>query len=86
MASSKKREKQAVDEEQAEVPNAQLMSQFADIITESLLERDLNDLESFELYAHHLRTHLHTKADIFKNRFSDGYRALIEELEKEPII
>lgn len=62
------------------------MKGFAEIISQSISDRDLNQIEAFELYVHHLRAHLHSNSNVFKTRFSDGYRVLLEELEKEPII
>lgn len=82
MTSSKKRDKQIVEEEGSAL-NADLMSQFAEVISQSILERDVNHNDSFELYAHQLRIHLHHNLDLFKMRFSEGYRLLLEEIGKE---
>lgn len=86
MTESKKRDKQTAVDEHSEISTAVVMSQFAEDISQNILERDLNDIDSFELYVHQLRTHLHTNHDVFKFRFSEGYRVLLEELEKESII
>lgn len=86
MSDSKKRDKQTLEDEKSEASSVNMMSQFAEVISQNILERDLSDVDSFELYVHQLRTHLHSNHDIFKFRFSEGYRVLLEELEKEPII
>lgn len=84
MPSSKKREKQTIEDEQANL-NMNLIAEFAEVISQQMLEKDLNQLESFELYAHQLRSHLHSHPEIFKSRFSEGYRILVKELEKDPL-
>lgn len=86
MTDSKKRDKQTLEDEESDTSSANTLTQFAEVISQSILERDLSDIDSFELYVHQLRTHLHTNHDVFKFRFSEGYRVLLEELEKEPII
>lgn len=83
MSVSKKREKHVMEETES---NESAMMQLGEIVSESLLEKDLNQADAFEYYAHKLRTHLHADPIIFKQRFSAGYRVLIEELLKEPIL
>lgn len=85
MTVSKRKDKQTVKEEQPEMPDADIMVRFAEIVSHNILERDLSCVESFELYAHTLRAHLHSNPDIFKTRFSAGYSILLEELGREPI-
>lgn len=85
MSESKKRGREIVDDEQCEIPHADIMKEFGEIISQSVLEENINQIESFELYVHHLRSHIHSDVNGFRLRFSEGYRILIEELEKEPI-
>lgn len=82
MAESKRRSKQMVDDD---LSNESDIAQFADVISKTILERNIYEMDAFELYAHQLRLHLHTDKHQFKERFSEGYRILVEELEKEPI-
>lgn len=86
MKSSKKKEKQSTEDDKAETSNILVMSQLAEVVSQNILEKELNNIDSFEYYAHQLRTHLHSNPEIFKSRFAEGYRILLEELEKEPII
>lgn len=85
MATSKKRAKEAVADQQSDLIDENEMASFADIISQSVLERKLSENDAFELYAHQLRVHLHINKETFKKRFSDGYRILVEELNKEPV-
>jgi len=84
MLSSKKNGTTVTEKDSSNVSEQDEMAQMAEIISEAVLERDLEHLESFELYAHQLRTHLHINPDMFKRRFTEGYRVLLEELEKNP--
>lgn len=85
MCTAKKRDKQSVEDEQSEVSNKDAIVQFAEVISQDILEKNLNTIDSFELYAHQLKTHLHSNPDLFKFRFSEGYRILLEELKSAPI-
>ena len=82
MAESKKRSKQMIEDD---LSNESEIAQLADVISEGILERNIHEMDAFELYAYQLRLHLHMDKNSFKTRFSEGYRILVEELEKEPI-
>jgi hypothetical protein len=75
MSAPKKRGKKKMSDDQTG-----LIAEFADRVTENILEFDKDDVDAFEIYAHQLRTHLHVNKDQFKSRFSDGYKALLQEL------
>lgn len=85
MSGSKDRDKQSADEEQPKASNVNTMIEFAELVSESITEKDPKIADPFEIYAHQLITHLHSDINIFKSRFADGYRILLEELQKEPI-
>lgn len=82
MSGPKKKDKQSMIDEQSEISNTDAMHQFAEVISQNISEKDLSHADSFEYYAHQLRSHLHSDLNTFKFRFSEGYRVLIEELEK----
>ncbi len=82
MSNPKKKDKSSIEDEQTDsITN--VMSEFADAISQNILERDVSHAETFELYAHQLRTQLHSNGNIFKNRFSEGYRVLLQQLEQK---
>lgn len=85
MPSYKKQEKSSVEKGKSEISSDDAMSQVAEIIIQDVLEKDTSRIESFELYAHQLKTHFFSNPDSFKFRLCKGYRVLLEELEKEPI-
>lgn len=85
MSDDKKRSKQTLDEDQAKILNTSMMAQFAEIVSQNILERDCSGFDSFEFYAHQLRSHLHANPISFKQRFIEGYHTLLEELQKEPL-
>lgn len=85
MSESKSRAKKNIKinvEDRSKMSNEDEMIDFAEVLTENILEKDLTHMDSFELYAHQLRTHLHVNQEAFKHRFSNGYHILIEELDK----
>jgi len=84
MSNQKKHVKQKIEDGLMDSKENEML-QFAELITETVLERNLSEMEPFEFYAHQLRTHLHSNPEVFKNRFSEGYRVLLEEIEKEPV-
>ncbi|WP_166158672.1 MULTISPECIES: hypothetical protein [unclassified Neochlamydia] len=61
------------------------MIEFAELITEALLKRDVQHADPFEAYAHRLRSHFYNCPERFKRRFAEGYCLLVKELEKESI-
>lgn len=85
MSGPKKRGKQSVQDSQMEIAEESEIEQFADIISENILGRNTCEIDPFELYAHQLRVHFHSNTHLFKERFSEGYRILLEELTREPI-
>lgn len=85
MSQAKKPEKRIAGDD-TETSQDDTIPQFADMLSQNVLEKDMSQCESFEFYAHQLRSHLHANPELFKNRFAEGYRILLEELEKEPII
>lgn len=62
-------------------PDDQLIGEFADVLSESVLDAPGNPEEPFETYAQQVRGHLHVNEDRFRSRFTKGYHALIEELK-----
>lgn len=85
MSGSKKRVKQVIEEDQSNQYPMNEMTQLAESICENILEKNVSHSDSFELYVHFLRTHLHSDVSQFKHRFQEGYRCLMQELEREPI-
>lgn len=65
----------ALDEEEE-----QAVQNLADAVTESLKEGCKSDLESFEVYAQKMRSHLHSDPQSFRARFLKGYQALLSEM------
>lgn len=62
-----------------------LMIEFAELMTETLLKRDVHHADPFEVYAHRLRSHFYNCPERFKRHFAEGYCLLVKELEKESI-
>lgn len=63
-----------------ETEEEQSLEHLADAVTESLKEGCKSDLESFEVYAQKMRSHLHSDPEAFRGRFLKGYQALLKEL------
>lgn len=63
-----------------ETEEEQSLQHLADAVTESLKEGCKSDLESFEVYAQKMRSHLHSDPQAFRARFLKGYQALLTEL------
>lgn len=58
---------------------------LADLVAESVEEGCRADLESFEVYAQKMRSHLHSDPQAFRAHFLKGYQVLLEELRKKSI-
>lgn len=84
MTDSNKSDRQIIEDEMSQ-PNVDALNQFAEVLTTTLLEKDLTQADAFEYYAHRLRTHLYSDQAAFEARFSQGYQVLLEELERESI-
>lgn len=67
-----------------ETEEEQSLKHLADAVTESLQEGCKSDLESFEVYAQKMRSHLHSDPQVFRSRFLKGYQALLAELTHKP--
>lgn len=65
-----------------EPEDVESIQQLADVVVESLQEGFKSDLESFEVYAQKMRSHIHADAQVFRARFLKGYHILLEELHK----
>lgn len=63
-----------------EAKEEQSIMHLADAVTESLQEGCKSDLESFEVYAQKMRSHLHSDPQAFRARFLKGYQSLLTEL------
>lgn len=59
------------------------MSKLASGIAQAFIKNNLEELESFEQYAHILRSHFLKNEDEFKAHFLNGYEILRKEMEAE---
>ena len=78
MSSSRKDERDPMKDLECE--QKELISAFAEILTENIFSYDSHEHDDFENYAHQLRAQLHTNKDQFKERFENGYSVLLREL------
>jgi len=68
---------------EVETEEAEALKRLADLVTESLEEEFKADLESFEVYAQKMRSHLHSDPQVFRARFLKGYQVLMDEIGKK---
>jgi len=56
---------------------------LTEAIIENLEELMQEDLEPYEAYANHIRHQVHHNLDQFRERFTSGYQALLDEMKEE---
>lgn len=76
----KKNEKKKESESQKE-SNDSTMESFAEFILENYFEKS-EATESFEIYAHELKSHLYRDREHFRKRFREGYHCLNDLLKQ----
>lgn len=55
---------------------------MADLVLESLEEGYRDETDSFEVYAQKLKSHIHSDPHTFRHRFQQGYKLLVDLLQK----
>jgi hypothetical protein len=65
----------------SQVSDPEMMGELAEAIVESLKNSSQEDCDPFEHYAHELRLRLHVDVKLFRDRFIQGYEALLETLQ-----
>jgi hypothetical protein len=58
------------------------VEEMADAVIDSLKVDYQSDLEPFERYAERVKAKIHSNVDNFRGRLSKGYKAILEEIEK----
>ncbi len=81
MSGSKKKGKASiVDEEEA--MREKSLETLAAAFAEDLYARQQMPLEPFEAYLQKVKLSLYSNFDLFRTRFSRGYRVILDELER----
>jgi hypothetical protein len=82
MSGSKKKGKASVADEE-EAIREKCLETLATAFAEDLYARQQMPLEPFEAYLQKVKLSLYTNFELFRTRFSRGYRVILDELEKE---
>jgi hypothetical protein len=69
--------------DEGEIDSFKCMVKIAQAIPKLMLERHIESLEPFEVYAERIKTKLYEDPDQFTKKFIKGYQILLDELEKE---
>lgn len=80
MSETHKKQRTSVSEDEERYKKT--LEEMADAVIGSLKPGYRSDLEPFEQYAEKVKAKMHTDMDDFRLRLAKGYKALLDEIQK----